>query len=235
MWAMISGVIEGGFAQAAAQVTWIPAHISAARMAAYPPSTSAGVPMTWRQWRANRLVDLLAKAAASQSRLPQHVLKWMRTADTLHVHMAATLGVVTHAATHFEHTAIGPGGRQVTHVSRDSAGQRPRRPRTWRRFPPQQAQQPPTSSSSTAAGSVRPVALLAPREKRRRLSEAHQSHERVQAAKRVAAHLAAIELQPSSAPSAADRMAALRARVQAKAQADLEWQRGQREASFWQT
>ena len=71
---------------------------------------------------------------------------------------------------------------------------------------------------------------LQPREKRRRLSEAHELRQLVEAATRVANHLASTTLHPSAGPSATDRMAALRSRVRARAAADAAWDEERRVA-----
>ena len=235
---MILTVTDDDLSRAVAQLTWIPAHVTAARMSAHPPLTSEGHPMSWRQWRANRLVDIVAKFAASRSRLPPHVMRWMHTADNLHQHQAALLGVVTHAENHLERLVEGPGGTRVVKILRDSAGERPRKPRTWRRYPPQQAAQQPNAASSSSsaaplvAAGTRP--RLGPREKRRKLAEAHAQLDRVRAAKRVAEHIGNLEQRPSSsATSAAERMAALRARVLAREKGDREWQQEQKAVSLW--
>ena len=88
-WAMILQAVEDGMDRVRDQVTWIPAHVTASRMRALPPRTSTGTPMTWRQWRANRLVDMVAKAAAEQTRLPPEAKELMRKADALNTHAAA--------------------------------------------------------------------------------------------------------------------------------------------------
>ena len=75
---------------------------------------------------------------------------------------------------------------------------------------------------------------LEPREKRRKLAEAHDQLERVKAAKRVAAHLEGLEQRPAAAAAtAADRIAALRTRVMAKQKAYHDWLQEQKEAAMW--
>ena len=171
--------------------------------------------MAWIQWRANRLADLLAKAAASKHRLPARVFTLLKQADILHRHQAALLGAVTYQANH--HTqADGDTPR------RDSAGQKPRRPRTWRRYAPQQQSTSTTaaSSSSTHTEALRrppPTSRLVGREKRRRQADDHKLAQALVDARRVASHLASSTLRPVAAPvTAAERLEALRARVAAK-------------------
>ena len=197
--------------------------------------------MSWAQWRANRLVDLLAKAAATRARLPKRLFEFTKAADTLHTHLAARLGMVTYAATNFERTAYDAHGKEIVQVVRDSAGQRPQWPRTWRRFPPQQLRQQvaqPTAAASSGT-STAPAAGPTPRtspplttkEKRRRLTECHLQQQRVSSARQVANHLAATSLAPTTSPPACDRMAALRDRIRAREREAEDWESERREAS----
>ena len=240
-WSMVLNALDNHVDTAIERLTWVPAHVSAARMRSGPPLTSAGQPLTWLQWRANRLVDAVAKSAASSTRLPASVFKWVKAAEQLHQHQAATLGMVTYAANHHEQPSVDAQGRATVRVLRDSAGQRQRGTRTWRRFLPQQACQvipPPepwpasSSSSSIVSAAVQASKPLAPREKRRKLTEEHFQRERVKAATQVATHLAGSTLRPSTGPTASDRLAALRARVQAREVAEKEWELERRRASY---
>ena len=97
-WNLILAGIDNQLAEAAASTTWMPSHISAARMASNAPRDSDGHPITWIGWRANRLADSLAKFAAASSRLPSSFFEWLKEVDDLHLHQAALLGMVTHAA-----------------------------------------------------------------------------------------------------------------------------------------
>ena len=241
-WAMILQAVEDSADKVKEQVTWVPAHVTASRMMALPPNTSAGTPMTWRQWRANRLVDMVAKAAAEQTRLPPEANELMRKADALNTHAAAVLGAVTYAANNLERVTELPGGGQLTIIFRDSCGERPRKPRTWKRAAPKQEanQQCKAATPSLTLCQAGPIAELGaisrlePREKRRKLAEAHDQLERVKAAKRVAAHLEGLEQRPAAAAAtAADRIAALRTRVMAKQKAYHDWLQEQKEAAMW--
>ena len=234
-WAMILQTIDSDLAGAHALMTWMPSHTSAARMMASPPVTSAGLPVTWLDWRANRLVDLLAKSAAAQHRLPASVFQWLRGAEQLQRHQAAVLGLVTHAATHFEIQSVDADGNVCRGTIRDSWGERPRNQRTWRRYAPRQDRQrlsaPSTSSPATSSTIPWRPCLLAPREKRRRLGELQALRDEVRDARQVADHLAATCLQPSSGPSADERLAALRERIRARAAEGASWDEERRKAS----
>ena len=210
---------------------WMPAHTSAARMASAPPSNSAGCAIAWVDWRANRLVDALAKSAAAATRLPQSVFSWIQQAEALQRHQAAVLGLVTHAANHFERQVLQADGSMRTQILRDSAGQRPRQPRTWKRYPPRQDQQTLVDTPSSASNSTAVPRGRAPREQRKHLSDAHQQQERVQDARRVATYLASTQLTPCRGPTGAERLDALRARVRAREAEDRAWDNARRHAA----
>ena len=233
-WSMVLGALDHELGKASSRTVWVPAHISCARMMASPPLTSQGIALSWIQWRANRLADVLAKAAAARDRLPEKIFKWIKDAQQLHQHQAAVLGLATHAATHFERRVVDPHGQTVTHLIRDSAGQRPRRPRTWRRYQPQQASQAIAPSAMAPRDMAeRPPAPLGPRAKRRRLTQVYLQQRQISSARQVATHLAATSLAPSAGPPASDRLAALRERIRAREREEKEWESERRNASSW--
>ena len=157
-WAMIMQTMDSDLVGARALMTWMPSHTSAACMLTSPPMTSAGAPVTWLDWRANRLVVLLAKSIAAQHRLPTSIFQWLRGAEQFQRHQAAVLGLVTHAATHFEVQGVEADGNNCRRTIRDSWGQRPLKPRTWHRFAPKQdvQQLPAPSASSPGTSSTAP-------------------------------------------------------------------------------
>jgi hypothetical protein len=71
-------------------------------------------------WRANRLVDMLAKAAADALQCSVHVQKLLPSADAAVAHAACLLGVVTHVANHCAVTVVVDGGGSATRFARDS-------------------------------------------------------------------------------------------------------------------
>ena len=71
-------------------------------------------------WRANRLVDVLAKAGAKQFAPPSDVQKLLRSATALAKHFAAQLGEATYVANNFQHQEIGPDGTLTSKTLRDS-------------------------------------------------------------------------------------------------------------------
>ena len=237
-WAMILHTLDDDLRATHGKLVWIPAHISAARMQQHPPCTSESEPMSWIQWRANRLADLLAKTAASRHRLPAHLFTMFQKVDVLHKHQAALLGVVTHVANNHM-------GANDDTIRRDSAGQRPRGPRTWRRFAPQQHQAAPAASSTSATSSTAGTASnprqetqhhpssrpLLGKEKRRRQTKEHEQAQALVDARRVANHLAISTLQTNAnQATATERLAALRERIRAKEAEDAAWAEERRQA-----
>ena len=89
---------------------------------------SRGRPITATMWRANRLVDLLAKSAAIPHRLPQWATRKVADAGKLFTHHAARLGLATHLANNHTISVMVDGGNMVRGVIRDSTAERP----AWR-------------------------------------------------------------------------------------------------------
>ena len=175
--------------------------------------------------------------------LPATFVEWLRTMDVLHQHQAALLGLITHRA----NQRASPASAQIGQIgqdlgpTRDAEGRRYCRPRTWRRGVPDQRVQvvplpPPTPGlQASPAGGTAPAPLVAPREKRRRITLDNQRRERVEDAMRVARHISATQLAPPlrSGGTAAERLASLRERVQARARAEEEWLEEQRRCARW--
>ncbi len=88
-WAMVAHSLDGDFALAASLVTWMPSHESA--QAIGRARDSNGRPISALMWRANRLVDVLAKKAAAAQRLPRWVTRTVEYGARLTQHHAARL------------------------------------------------------------------------------------------------------------------------------------------------
>ncbi len=86
-WQLVRAALDDDFANAAVLLTWMPAHCSAAAIG--NAVMSNGCTVTALHWRANRLVDLLAKAAANEYRLPKAVCRFVEDAAKLVQHHAA--------------------------------------------------------------------------------------------------------------------------------------------------
>ena len=88
---------------------------------------SKGRLITALMWRANRLVDALAKLSATLHRLPEEALRKVDIARQLVKYEAAKLGVVTHRANNHKVTGLDEGGAITTKTARDSTAQSQRR------------------------------------------------------------------------------------------------------------
>ena len=239
-WNMIIAVLDGDFASARSLVTWMPAHCPASSIG--HARDSRGRPIDSTMWRVNRLADVLAKIAAAEHRLPARAMKQVTHASDLFFHHAARLGKVTHDANHFQVCTADEQGRQITRTVRDSTATRPQHRGRKRRRPrdaPAEhsvslALAAPLDGGRAAARGGLPLArrtlsqqvvapLPAERARyRKRAADAlvWQLRSDVEAEVGVARWISTRQLSPSTGPSAAERLCALRARLSAR-QADV--------------
>ena len=124
-------------------LVWVPAHHS--HNAVGEAKLSNGLRLSNVDWRANRLVDKLAKMAAGAHCEPEHLVELAAGLDAATLHAAALLGTVTHCANNHRITEMGDGGALTTRVVRDSVD----KPR-FKRVAATQAQ-PATPAPSLAA------------------------------------------------------------------------------------
>ena len=198
---------------------------------------STGQPITTLMWRANRLVDGLAKMAAGRHRLPEWALQRLAAAAQLVKHAAAQLGVVTHRANNHQVTHLVDGGVTVTRVCRDSSAER-QRPRFFKvRLPasstktsdsngPAQstssiAPAPLGAGSRSARGTKRcrppePTASTVSRRKTLAAKQQWQLHQDLQEQEQIARCIASRELAVRSGPTAQERIERLRQRLRSK-------------------
>jgi hypothetical protein len=101
LWRMIFGALDGypEPLHRTGMFIWMPAHRSAGAVGSL--LRSDGQPITMVDWRANRLADILAKAAALKYRMPLRALKLLRDAAAAMEYAGALLGTVTYAANHY--------------------------------------------------------------------------------------------------------------------------------------
>ena len=97
---------------------WLPAHLS--HSAIGEAKLSDGSRLIAVDWRANRLVDKLAKIAAGAQAEPRNVSDLVESLDVATAHAAALLGLVTHAANNHKVTEHDEHGNLVMRVKRDS-------------------------------------------------------------------------------------------------------------------
>ncbi len=156
-WAMLRRAVDDDFELARQRVTWMPSHESVRAIGR--AKDSHGRPITSVMWRANRLVDALAKRAASEYRLPTWALRQVDTAAQLVKYQAAKLGVVTHRVNNCRASQILDGGATVTKLLRDSTAERqPRAPGHRRR-----RQQPSADPAPSLPSGPPPAPLLGER------------------------------------------------------------------------
>ena len=97
-------------------------------------------------WRANRLVDALAKIAAAGDRAPAWAIQCLEDSGELVRHSAAKLGTVTYRANHHEISEVIDGGAIVTRRIRDSTAE----------------QRQPFRRAKTVSGSTQQLEMPAP-------------------------------------------------------------------------
>ena len=135
IWKAIAAAVGGDIKVLAKddRLTWFPAHKSYAAVGHLKGSN--GVRLSPVDWRANRLVDKLAKLAAGSLQFSEHITKLVPSAEAAAAHAACLLGIVTHSANNFEHTVIGDGGKETVTILRDSVD----RPKPTKTQPADQA------------------------------------------------------------------------------------------------
>jgi len=216
---------------------WMPAHTS--RNAVGTALRSDGQPVTYLDWRTNRLVDALAKLAAARNRTP---LAWRRLLDEANKaveYSSALLGLTTFAANNYSSTEWRADGTTHTLRRRDAQppaylargrGQRPGA--TGPRARPPQQQLPPDSAAGTATAAEADERAALEQQLQDRLCYRRAAHTRAkQKAEELddlkeARALAAWHRDRASAPrpapeatqlTATERLDALRRRVAARA------------------
>ncbi len=144
-WALLGQALDQNFTQAAECTLWMPSH---------GPIHSIGralasdlKPITPIMWRANRLVDILAKGAASPLRVPSWATKAVATVATLVEYHIAHLAVVTHAANNHKIDTVKPDGTVGHTTVRDSTAEK----QPWRQRSQPARQAKPEQSSSPPA------------------------------------------------------------------------------------
>ncbi len=119
-WRLIGAALDFNFEQAASLTTWMPAHGSIHTIGVALDSNSR--PITPLMWRANRLVDLAAKAAAHKNRLPNWVINKTKSIASFVRYHGALLGHVTWLANNHESIEVDDLGRSKSTFLRDSTG-----------------------------------------------------------------------------------------------------------------
>jgi len=124
-WRMVAHILEdsGDTAAACKQTIWMPSHGSLASVGTVLKSNCT--PVSTLDWRANRLVDALAKKAAAEFRLPAEIRHLLGNAEDTLERALAQLGFVTHCANNLKVCDNREDGTPFWRVARDSTGQKP--------------------------------------------------------------------------------------------------------------
>jgi len=213
----------------------MPAH--KARSAVGTALRSDGSPVSHLDWRANRLVDWLAKAAAAKNRAPHSLRRLLDNAAKAVEYSAALLGLTTHAANSYTTTEWRADGTAHTLIRRDAQppaflakgrGQRPRatgpRPQPLSQQPcrPTAADAPDNEAERTALEDGLRARLDYQRAARHRARQNAADREDEKDARALATWhkdqaAAPQRARPANCLTATERLEALRQRVAAKA------------------
>jgi hypothetical protein len=119
VWRMLASHIDGNITvlMDEQRLTWMPAHQTIGMVD--EKTRSDGAKLSMVDWRANRLVDLLAKQAAEARALPKNAVALLDSATVAVREAAKLLGRVTHAANNHSVTEI-VNGKEVKTVKRDA-------------------------------------------------------------------------------------------------------------------
>ena len=120
VWSQIGNVLDGDLSILVhdRRLVWMPAHQSIASVGRIVLSN--GEHMSVLDWRANRLVDAVAKQAADSMRAPMAITRLLNSGSAAVKHAATLLGQVTHAANNCKMEVVQPDGSRVLKVCRDS-------------------------------------------------------------------------------------------------------------------
>jgi hypothetical protein len=120
IWVQIASHLDGVISVLTDEqkLVWMPAHQSLSMVGEI--KLSNGQRLTTIDWRANRLVDALAKQEAAARILPRPSLDLLESANSAVKHAAMLLGRTTHAANNCAVVVVGPDGTSITRTRRDA-------------------------------------------------------------------------------------------------------------------
>ena len=118
-WAVIAANLDGDIAAmtSAKKLVWMPAHQGVGAIGTAIKSN--GKPITSLEWRANRLVDAIAKFEASRGMAPQTTVDLLTSATALVRHAAAQVGSATFFANNQTEPCQLANGKTVLKTIRD--------------------------------------------------------------------------------------------------------------------
>ncbi len=147
IWTTIASGLDDEIGQLNEVLVWMPAHQSIAMVG--ERKLSDGSRLSTVDWRANRLVDSLAKQAAAERELPRAAARLLDSAAAAVRHAATLLGRVTHGANNLELQVVDEDGTVTKRVLRD-ARPRPSGHKRKAMVQPTGPQRPCQPSSSTS-------------------------------------------------------------------------------------
>ena len=173
LWRRIGAAVDDPVQQLVVErrLIWMPSHIARARLGVV--LRSDGLPVTALDWRANRLVDALARRRAFAEAAPRTDVASLELAARAAAVAAAALGACTLAANHQTTTCTTASGATVNVVRRDAvsvasqsagAAKRP-----WRKRMPR----PPRPLKPLAERTAAPASASRPRSDITRAAAAH--------------------------------------------------------------
>jgi hypothetical protein len=149
IWKLISSSLDGCIEAIAERglLVWMPAHQPLSAIGS--KALSNGKLLTGVDWRANRLVDALAKQAAATMQAPKRVRCMLQSGQIAVKHFAALLGIVTHASNNHVVEFQRPDGSMGSRTVRDAQQPSNRSGHRRRRQP-----KPPTEPRPLRAVSI---------------------------------------------------------------------------------
>jgi len=120
IWRDIANILDGCFKPLAdaQQLVWMPAHTDTAAVGEV--KLSNGGKLTMVDWRANRLVDALAKMSALEAQDLHEAVRLIKSSETAVRYAASLLGRTTHAANNHAIVVTDENGKECNKVVRDA-------------------------------------------------------------------------------------------------------------------
>ena len=179
---------------------------------------SDNTPVTRVDWRANKLVDLLAKSAAAPDRFGPAIRKRIEEASFGIRFSLCRLGCVTHAANHYKSAETLPSGEVIVNIKRDSMAeyQRSDNKKGVKRKNFVEEIAPSTASTSTPARVV--PTFVKPLSKKQRLEDRETAND-IQFWEHWVSGRGT--LRPAPPGNAKDRLQALRQRVEERERVEV--------------
>ena len=215
IWCMITGALDGDVASLMrdGQLVWMPAHQTLSSVG--EKKLPSGARLTFVDWRANRLVDALAKRSSAEVRTSVAVRSLLDSAWVAVRHFAALLGRVTHAANNHTAEVMGEDGIMVVRRMRDATVA----PRSYTKKVGGTCQPRTPAHAVLLAPAASGFLAAPPCRKRARPVSSHGTRERAEGianTRRRVEEIGAALATVAAGPSAAERLRALHLRVIAR-------------------